>query len=204
MQAMRIGVLSDTHIPDRTLSLPDEILDIFAGVDLILHAGDISEALVLERLATVAPVYAVRGNRDEELHDLPERRVVVAGAWRIGLIHGLRSRWQEMPDRMRYLRRDHRFLDQRSFVLQAFAGDSVQCVVFGHSHQACQEVQDGVLLLNPGGVVPSPGGGPSSVAILELDSAGVRSRLIPLRFPPQRFSLREEMRRARLPRSARS
>lgn len=192
---MRIGVLSDTHVPDRTLDLPAEILEIFAGVDMILHAGDISEPSVLARLQAVAPVVAVQGNRDEALADLPLSRIVLASGWRIGLIHGMRPRRDELPDRLRYLGGDHRFIGQRSYLLQSFAGANVQCIIFGHSHQACQMVQGGVLLLNPGGVVPSPGGGPSSVAILELDSAGIRPRLIPLRYPPRRYTVGEEIKR---------
>ena len=61
---MRIGVVADTHIPDRTRELPAEIFDHLHGVDMILHAGDVSRQIVLDRLATIAPVIAVQGNRD--------------------------------------------------------------------------------------------------------------------------------------------
>jgi uncharacterized protein len=152
---MLIGVLSDTHIPDRTDELPGQILDLFRGVDLILHAGDISIPAILDQLRVIAPVVAVKGNRDQAaLPLLPERTIVSAGPWRIGLIHGMRSRTAEMGDRLRYLHGDHHFIDQRRYVRQAFAGTTVHCIVFGHTHSVCHYLQDGALLFNPGGVLP--------------------------------------------------
>ena len=193
---MRIGVLSDTHIPDRTDGLPTEVFDLFRGVDMILHAGDVSEQAVLDGLAAIARVVAVQGNRDKDrLPWLPQRTVVTVDHWRIGLIHGTRPRLEELADRLRYVRGDHHFVDQRRHVLRAFADAGVHCIVFGHSHQACQEVQDGVLLFNPGGVVPSPGGGPSSVGILTVSAEGITSEVIPLRHPPRSLSLGEQIRR---------
>ncbi|MBE3577897.1 MAG: metallophosphoesterase family protein [Limnochordales bacterium] len=61
---MRIGVISDTHVPVRARALPGEVFRIFAGVDLILHAGDLVALDVLEELQATAPVLAVRGNVD--------------------------------------------------------------------------------------------------------------------------------------------
>jgi putative phosphoesterase len=194
---MRIGVLADTHIPDRTDELPVELRDLFQGIDLILHAGDVCVPSVLEQLETIAPVVAVLGNRDKDaLGDLPEQTVIQAGDWRIGLIHGMRTRWQETPDRLRYVQGDHRFMDQRQYIRQRFAGDVLHCIVFGHSHQACNEVQDGTLLFNPGGVVRSPRGGPSSVGILETSTSGISGQIIQLQHPPRRITLAEELRRS--------
>jgi putative phosphoesterase len=182
---MLIGVLADTHIPDRTNELPDEILGHFQGADMILHAGDVCEQQVLERLSALAPVVAVRGNRDERLPFLPERTVVSAGRWHIGLIHGTRSTWEQGADRLRYLGGDRRFADQRRFVRQAFAGDDVHCIVFGHTHQVCNETVDGVLLFNPGGVLVALGGWSSSVGLLEISDAGIIPRIILLQHPPR-------------------
>ena len=194
---MRIGVIADTHIPDRTDEIPAEVYDLFRGADLILHAGDVCQAWVLESLRAVAPVFAVRGNRDSRdlWQLLPNKIVVNAGHWRIGLVHGMRSRFQETADRLRYLQGDRRFLDQRLHVQSAFAGDGVRCIVFGHTHQVCHEVVDGVLLFNPGGVVPVPGGGPSSVGILEVTERGITGQVIVLRQPPRLLSLAEQTRR---------
>ena len=61
---MKVGVLSDTHVPTIVSALPPAIYDIFQGVDLILHAGDIVELSVLDDLRAIAPVEAVAGNVD--------------------------------------------------------------------------------------------------------------------------------------------
>jgi hypothetical protein len=188
---MRIGVLADTHIPDRTLELPEEIFGLFEGVDLILHAGDVCVRAVLDRLEEIAPVFAVRGNRDDKHWRLPDRQIVQAGSWRIGLTHGMRWRAVELPDRLRYLRGDHRFIDQRRSLCRAFAADGVHCIVFGHTHQVCNETQDGVLLFNPGGVTPTPGGGPSSIGMLEIDEAGIIGRILPLSRPPRLLTVED-------------
>ncbi len=194
---MRIGVLSDTHIPDRTDELPDDILTLFHDVELILHAGDVCVPAVLDRLRSVAPVVAVRGNRDkpEIWPGLPEKTIVEAGTWRIGLIHGTRPRLDEVGDRLRYLRGNYRFLEQRQSVQAAFAGETVHCIVFGHTHQVCNEVEGTVLLFNPGGVVRSWRGGPSSVGFLEIGGRGIRAYTVPLRRSPRTWTIPEQISR---------
>ena len=177
---MRIGVLADTHIPDRTNELPEEIFAHFQGVDLILHAGDVSEQAVLDRLGALAPVVAVHGNRDRRLPGLPRKTIINAGPWRIGLIHGTRSR----ADLLRYLGGNTRFSDQRHYVRQAFAGDIVHCIVFGHTHHPYSEMVDGVLLFNPGGVLVALGGRSSSVGLLDVNDSGIVPHIITLDHPP--------------------
>jgi len=130
---MKIGVVSDTHIPESATDLPSELLQGFEGVDLILHGGDILDCSVLDELETIAPVHAVRGNMDHfpRSYGLPEKLVVEAEKFRIGLIHG-----HGAPDG----------LERR--VIKEF--DDVHCIVFGHAHRPFNEVIDGVLLFNPG------------------------------------------------------
>ena len=94
--AITLGLIADTHIPDRRSSLHPQILTAFkeAGVAAILHAGDICSPQVLERLETVAPVYAVRGNRDWVLlRHLPSTRLLEFGGIRVAMAHG-HGRWQ--------------------------------------------------------------------------------------------------------------
>ena len=62
---MKVGVISDTHVPAIVPSLPPAVFDIFKGVDLILHAGDIVDLSVLDELRAIAPVEAVAGNMDD-------------------------------------------------------------------------------------------------------------------------------------------
>ena len=64
---MRIGLISDTHIPDHADELPEQLKDAFRGVELILHAGDIYTIPVLDELEIIAPVLAAEGDDDPTL-----------------------------------------------------------------------------------------------------------------------------------------
>jgi putative phosphoesterase len=128
----RVGVISDTHIP-HFKQLPEAIWTHFAGVELIVHAGDLSVLSVLADLETIAPVVAVQGNveGEEVIVKLPIKREVVVGACRIGIVHILgdakyypRTARQEFPN--------------------------AQVVIFGHSHNPYNQQHDGQLLFNPG------------------------------------------------------
>src|SRR5579863_1204752 len=96
---MRIGLISDTHIPEACEHLPERVFEVFDGVDLVMHAGDVYVNRVLDELARIAPVLAALGNGDEGLDGHryrleAEERVrhahlyEVAGL-RIGLAHAL-------------------------------------------------------------------------------------------------------------------
>ncbi|MFW0860541.1 MAG: metallophosphoesterase family protein [Dethiobacter sp.] len=134
---MRIGVVSDTHIPARSRQLPLELFIQFDGVDLILHAGDVVEEYVLNELSAIAPVEAVAGNMDSRaLHSrLGRKKILELAGYRIGLTHGDGGTdKQKTPQR----------------ALQSFEQDSVDCIIFGHSHQPYHETIHGILLFNPG------------------------------------------------------
>ena len=91
---MRIGVISDTHIPKAAQDIPRQIYREFKKVDLILHAGDLVELSVIEKLKKLAPVKAVCGNMDEHKvrAALPEKEVIsLENGIKIGLIHGFGS-----------------------------------------------------------------------------------------------------------------
>ncbi len=135
-QARLVGVVSDTHWPRRAHRYPDALLSGLAGVDLILHAGDLVILGALEPLRRIAPVIAVCGNVDEieVRRELPEKRIVQAGAHRIGVTHGHLGTARTTPER----------------ALAAFAGEAVSAVVFGHSHSPLNEMRGGILLFNPG------------------------------------------------------
>ena len=83
-----VGVISDTHIP-HFKKLPQAIWEHFAGVELVIHAGDLSILSVIDELETIAPVVAVQGNVEEEevIVKLPIKREVVVGPCRIGIVH---------------------------------------------------------------------------------------------------------------------
>jgi putative phosphoesterase len=152
MTPYKVGVIADTHVPEFLAELPQEVLRLFEGVDLILHAGDITEMIVLDTLRTIAPVVAVKGDHDA-LNDLPRKTVIEIGNKRIGLIHGRRPRWQELPSIISNEAFPHHTFYWGGFhtqVLHKF--EQVDAIVFGHFHRPYIGRHQGVLLFNPGAV----------------------------------------------------
>jgi putative phosphoesterase len=148
-----VGVVSDTHG-----LLRPEALRALAGVERILHAGDVGDPAVLRGLAAVAPVTAVRGNvdRDPWASGLPPTvEIEIGDVW----IHMLHAR------------------EDLALVPEA-AGFDV--VVYGHSHRPSIERRNGVLYLNPGSVGPRRFRLPVTIAYLEIEGGGARARHLPL------------------------
>ena len=131
---MRIAVLSDTHAPRFWKRCPDAVKVRLEDVELILHAGDVCTAAVLDELATWAPVVAVRGNNDGA--DVARRgapdeaRLELCGVL-VGMVHDSGPKDGRLPR----LRR--RFPDR-------------DLIVFGHSHIPFDAEQDGLRIFNPG------------------------------------------------------
>ncbi len=148
---MRIGVISDTHVPTVVTALPPVIFDIFNGVDLILHAGDLVELSVLDELMAIAPVEAVAGNVDEaEVHlKFPVKKIIPIGNYSVGLIHG-----------------KFRIDIQREMIRKEF--DAVDLIVYGHSHTPFWGNIDGIYYLNPGSPTDKRHAPYNSVAVLEI------------------------------------
>ena len=158
----RIGVLSDTHLPDNGESLDflTSLADTyFADVDMILHAGDVVSPSLLDHFST-CPVYAVRGNMDPGVAGIPFKRVVTVGRFRVGLIHG----WGSSQG-----------LEHR--VLSEFSGYKLDALVFGHSHRPICQQQGGVLMFNPGSATDRRRMERHSVGLLEIDTQ-VNGRII--------------------------
>ena len=86
---MRIGVVSDTHIPSRAPAIPPSVFEVFEGVDLILHGGDVSVRAALDELAALAPVHAVAGNVDDASLQaaLPAQLRLDLDGVTVGMIH---------------------------------------------------------------------------------------------------------------------
>ncbi|MFO7706711.1 MAG: metallophosphoesterase family protein [Desulfobacterales bacterium] len=135
----RLGLISDTHG-----FLPPDVAEIFRDVDLILHAGDIGSARIVDSLEAIAPVLAVRGNMDNGpwAENLPHRRSLRAGEMQIHLIHDLANLQPQPPP-----------------------GDHV-AVVAGHTHRSQVERKQGVLYVNPGSAGAPRHGERASVALL--------------------------------------
>jgi len=149
----RVGVVADTHCPEFLDKLPDRLFEILAGVDLILHAGDINSQGTLEALERLAPVEAVRGDHDRSLGNLPTSRELTVEGKRIVVVHGQRSRWLEEPNTLLWTLslgyfRPHRGLPRA--LRRRFP--HADAIVYGHTHRARAEMIEGVLVFNPGGV----------------------------------------------------
>ena len=147
----RIGVIADTHVPDRRRSLHPDVLRIYrsARVCAILHAGDVSVPSVLAQLEEIAPVHAVRGNRDwVALRHLPAKCQLNIAGVEIGLSHGHGLPLNYMIDRIDYMIRGYRLELFKARLLAAFPQAKV--IVFGHTHRPLNDWEDGILLFNPG------------------------------------------------------
>lgn len=146
----RLGVISDTHG-----LLRPEALQALAGVDHILHAGDIGDPAIIAELEAVAPVTAVRGNMDFGgwAADLPGTEVVEVGGVFFYVLHDL---------------------DQLDLTPES-AG--FQAVVSGHTHEPAIRWAEGVLYLNPGSAGPVRGSKPVSLALVELSEGRLRPRI---------------------------
>ncbi len=181
--AWTVGLLADTHIPDRRRYLPPAVTEIFdrAQVCCILHAGDVIRRGVLDDLARIAPVYAVRGNRDGPWLPLPPTRLVAVGPFRIGLVHGHGSLRRYVWDKMQYwLGRPLPFRRFLKRALQTFPQADV--VVFGHIHYPLVQRVAGRWIVNPG----SPLGNerspvPPSVGLLHLREGQIQPEIVFLR-----------------------
>uniref|UniRef100_A0A7V4XRK3 Phosphoesterase n=1 Tax=Acidobacterium capsulatum TaxID=33075 RepID=A0A7V4XRK3_9BACT len=147
---MRIGVISDTHG-----LLRPEALEALAGVEHILHAGDVGGIEILERLRTVAPVTAIRGNVDGfgPCAQLPETEVAELGGQTIYMLH-----------------------DALALDLNPEAA-GFAAVVSGHSHQPKMEWRKGVLFFNPGSAGPRRFSLPISVGFLTIENGAMTPEL---------------------------
>lgn len=162
---MKIGIVSDTHLPRRGKELPSALLRQFANCDLILHLGDWTTFEVYEQLSALAPVEGVAGNNDPA--DIVRRfgyhKVLELGAKKIGLTHG------HLPGG------GHNALDNAKRV---FTGKQLDAVLFGHSHKPLLAHSGGVLLFNPGSPTDKRREEKYSFGILEIGAKGLRAKHI--------------------------
>lgn len=179
---MRVGVLSDSHIPSSTRTLPEQVFRAFEGVDLILHAGDIYVASALDALETIAPVLAVGDMIDLAIGQprVEERRLLELEGVRIALVHklvlpGVHS--EVFPGTLTNLL-------PAEAVRPAFASllrSDVDVCVFGDTHYEVLERHAGVLLLNPGSpTLPRQMMRLGTVGLLDISGGHAEARLVSL------------------------
>jgi hypothetical protein len=154
---MKIGVVSDTHG-----LLRPEVAPALAGVERILHLGDVGKASILDELAKIAPVTAVRGNTDRSgpCGELPETDVVLVADRYVYMLH-----------------------DLSTLHLDPAAG-KFAAVLFGHSHVPNFYRRKGVLYFNPGSCGPRRFELPVTVGILTVrDDGEFEAEIVKLRCP---------------------
>lgn len=150
-----LGLVSDTHLPDRCAALPPALFAALDGVDLLLHAGDVGELRVLDDLSALAPTVAVHGNdeTEEAQQALPYQQLVAVAGRRVLLTHA------HYPDRAEELASrqgdDWGPKLARRADLGRRAGAAV--VVFGHTHIPMTYRYDDLLLVNPGAIASGNG-----------------------------------------------
>ncbi|MBI4337411.1 MAG: YfcE family phosphodiesterase [Chloroflexi bacterium] len=178
MGKVRIGLISDTHIPEAGPELPQQVYRALRGVDLVLHAGDLHVLDVLDWLERLAPVLAARGNGDhpgggrpgvpEDARIRPVHLLEIGGLT-IGLVHAF-----PLPE-------DTPWTTPANLVQQAF-GRRVDVIVCGDTHMECIAQVDGALLVNPGSpTLPHHlDGRLGHVAVLEIANGRAEARIIEL------------------------
>ena len=151
---MKIAVLADTHMTRKRTRCPEVLLRHLQDADVILHAGDWQTYEVYQWLSTYAPVYGVYGNTDGEdiLRQFDSRCVLELKGFRIGIIHG-----------------DGKGQTTEKRALKAFEGESLDCIIYGHSHIPVLKYLSGSLLLNPGSPTDKRRRLMYSFAIIRLD-----------------------------------
>jgi putative phosphoesterase len=132
---MRIGVISDTHLSERAVKLPDALVEGLTGVDYILHAGDWVSPQIVAMVERIAPCDGIAGNNDgpEIVDHFGRQKLIELGGYRIGLVHGDGYR-KTTEERAR----------------ETFQADHPAVVIFGHSHIPYMHWIDGMLMFNPG------------------------------------------------------
>lgn len=165
---MRVGVVSDTHLPRHGRSLPPPLVRGLSEppVDLILHLGDFTEPEVADWFASLAPFDAVAGNNDgQELRErFGRRKILELGGARIGLIHG-----------------DGTTGTTRGRAIAAFASvpddGPLDAILYGHSHIPFLELKGSTWIVNPGSPSDRRRQPTFSFAILEIEDGRITPRL---------------------------
>ena len=136
VSGMRIGIVSDTHLPNLIRQLDElgpEPARFFSTVDLILHSGDLTSPMVLDWLERFAPVVCTTGNNDPIVDSrCLDVHVMEVHGWRLGMVHSLRRGFRPMAE------------------LQQLFPAPVDIMVAGDTHQERLEYREGVVLLNSG------------------------------------------------------
>jgi hypothetical protein len=187
MTVTTLGIIADTHIPDARRQLHPRVRPVFeeAGVGAILHAGDISIPRGLRDLEAIAPVLAVRGNRDWfGFEDLRLNRIIQVAGATIGLTHGHANLYTYIYDKLRFFVRGPRSFEYFARQAEAQLPPDMDAVVFGHNHEPMIQWRGKKLIFNPGSASYQVlGDKPPSVGLLHIEDGRLRPELVYLEDP---------------------
>jgi len=171
---MTIGLVSDTHG-----YFDPKLREILAGVDMILHAGDVGEDTVLHELGTIAPVQAVRGNIDSADSGLPLSLQLTPGGAAIHLVHILPAPQSHLE---RWAKSEHESKPVPKAAERLFRTfePATEIVLFGHSHRPCLVSLGGMLWINPGSAGRKRFSLPRTCGRLEISTERFEARIVPL------------------------
>ncbi len=178
---MKIGVVSDTHG-----YFDPRLPELLAGVEVILHAGDVGSEEVLDRLARITQVHAVRGNVDPVSSNFPLSRALQFENVQVELMHQLpvsQAELQAWSD-VALLQKIHP--ERRNALLKSF-DHLTRVVIFGHSHQPCLLSVGHKLFFNPGSAGKQRFSLPRCCGLLEIFPRGVRGTIVSLERYNQRL-----------------
>lgn len=180
---MRIGLISDTHIPSMGKEPPSQVKTAFKGVDLILHAGDIYIQSCIDWLEQIAPVESAQAGVIGAEHTGPRTsipHVVHVDGHSIGMVHKIELTplgddvW---PGALNNYPKGKSIPEE----LEGLFGEPVDIVVFGYTHEAMVETHQGVLFINPGSpTMVKQTMKMGTVAMLDLTPEGPQAHIIEL------------------------
>jgi putative phosphoesterase len=165
---VRIGLITDTHMPSTVKELWPEVHEVFAGVDLIWHGGDIVRSVVLDQLEAIAPTFAARGNNDESLKDprIARSQWLEVEGLKLAMVHDMEPEDRPIAElRDRYL-----------------GGRHADVMITGHTHRERMDFRDGVLQINTGSATHPHlySARLGTVGIVEIDATGLQAEIIRL------------------------
>lgn len=150
---MKIGLISDTHG-----LLRDEVIERLKNCDMIIHAGDIGDKQIIDRLEKISRVEYIKGNCDkkEYVKDLDKDKIIEVYNKKIYIIHDIKTLDVDLK------------------------GKNIDIVIFGHSHKKDIYNKDGIIYINPGSVGPKRFKLPITLGILNIDNKSVDVKFINL------------------------
>ena len=159
-----VYLISDTHVPERREDIPKEFLSLLNPEDIVLHAGDWTNAATLKLLQQKAKTFGVWGNMDDGAvrKELPEKTIVEIQGFKIGITHGFGAP-EGMVEKVQ-----SKFLEK------------VDMILFGHTHIPHSEEKEGILFYNPGSLSINMDRRELTYAILEIKNNEIAPRLITL------------------------